>query len=358
MKKAPVYVIAEAGVNHNGQEDLAFQLVDAAADAGADAVKFQTFLADKLATKSVQKARYQKINTDPEESQLDMLKRLELPREMYRELQLYAHERGIEFLSTAFDVESLHFLSQLNLPLVKVPSGELTNGPLLWQFAKTLKPLVVSTGMASLSEVEQALAIIAYSYISETEPNSMKDVWASWGSPEGRVHLEEKVTLLHCTSQYPAPLSEINLRAIDSLSCAFGLRVGYSDHSDGTLISIAAVARGASVIEKHFTLSRSLAGPDHCASLEPSELKKMIADIRALELALGDGMKVVQRSEWATRAVAFQQVVANRDIKQGEVFTRPDLSTARCGTGLEAIKLWETVGTVANKNFTKGEVIS
>jgi len=357
MNADSVYVIAEAGVNHNGQRDLAFALVDAAADAGADAVKFQTFDAARLAGKDAPKAKYQKQATDAAESQLDMLRKLELPLAWHHDLQAHARQRGIEFLSTAFDLRSLEFLVNLGVPLFKVPSGELTNAPLLWRFARTGKPLVVSTGMATLSEVEQGLAVIAHALAVEREPASMDEVWRSWSQPARRAALRGHVTLLHCTSQYPTPPAEANLRAMDTLAAAFGLDVGYSDHTEGILIPAAAVARGAKVIEKHFTLDRKLPGPDHPASLEPDELARMVRDIRALQLALGDSAKAPQASEWDTRAAARQQVVAARDIAAGAVFGRDDLATARCGRGLPAAALWELVGRASSRAFAAGEPV-
>jgi len=361
MMKRPdtdhVYIIAEAGVNHNGQRDLTFSLVDAAAEAGADAVKFQTFDAQKLASKNAPKAAYQKQSTDAAESQLAMLKKLELPREWHQELQAYSQKKGIEFLSTAFDADSLAFLVELGMPLFKIPSGELTNGPLLWQFARTRKPLILSTGMATLSEVEQGLAIVAHALNAEAEPVDMNEVWRGWSKAEYRNSLRGHVTLLHCTSQYPTPLNEVNLRGMDTLASAFGLAVGYSDHTQGILIPVAAVARGATVIEKHFTLDRALPGPDHQASLEPDELKQMVGDIRALQLALGDGCKAPQPSEWDTRQAARQQVVAARDIHTGAVLSRQDLTTARCGAGLPPTALWGLVGHPARRPFAAGEII-
>ncbi|WP_309678420.1 N-acetylneuraminate synthase [Polaromonas sp.] len=353
-----VYIIAEAGVNHNGQRELAFSLVDAAAEAGADAVKFQTFDAQKLASKSAPKAAYQKQSTDAAESQLAMLKKLELPRDWHVELQAYAQKKGIEFLSTAFDTDSLAFLVELGMPVFKVPSGELTNGPLLWQFARTRKPLILSTGMATLSEVEQGLAIVAHALNADAEPANMDEVWRGWSRLEYRTSLRGHVTLLHCTSQYPTPFHEVNLRGMDTLASAFGLEVGYSDHTEGILIPVAAVARGAKVIEKHFTLDRSLPGPDHKASLEPGELKQMVSDIRALQVVLGDGSKTPQASEWDTRQAARQQVVAARDILAGAVLTRADLTTARSGRGLPPTALWGLIGQPAGRSFATGELIT
>lgn len=352
-----IYIIAEAGVNHNGQRDLAFALVDAAADAGADAVKFQTFNAKKLVAKSAPKAAYQKRNTDADEGQLAMLQKLELSDHLHKELQAHAKARGIAFISTAFDVDSLRFLVDLKIPFYKIPSGELTNGPLLWQFAQTGKPLVLSTGMATLSEVEQGLAIIAHGLTQTKEPAGLEEVWRNWSNPKARAALENHVSLLHCTSQYPTPMGEVNLRAMDTLQAAFGLTIGYSDHTQGDLVAIAAVARGAKIIEKHFTTDRTLAGPDHAASLEPGELKRMIEKIRAVQKSLGVAHKAPWPSEWDTRQAARQQVVAARDIPQGHHFTREDLTTARCGHGIPAVNLWDMVGEMTVQAYQSGDVI-
>jgi len=351
----PVYVIAEAGVNHNGDLKIARELVDRAADAGANAVKFQTFDAKKLANSSAPKAGYQKQTTAAEESQFDMLRKLELPREWHYELRDRARARGIEFLSTAFDPDSLDFLETLGMPFYKVPSGELTNGPLLWKFARQRRPLVVSTGMATLSEVELALAVIAHAFNVDTEPSHVDEVWRGWSRHEWRQSLQGCVTLLHCTSQYPTPMHEVNLKAMDTLAQAFSLPVGYSDHTSGTLIPVVAVARGAVLIEKHFTLDRTMQGPDHQASLQPDELTRMVREIRTIEVALGDGAKSPQASEWDTRKAACQQVIVTRDIRQGECFTRADLTTARSGGGLPPTALWGLVGQSALRNYAAAE---
>lgn len=352
--KESVYIIAEAGVNHNGSKDLAHRLVENAADSGVNAIKFQTFKAKKLASLHVEKAGYQK--TDFTESQYEMLAKLELPEEWHLELQIHAKERGIEFLSTAFDEMSLEFLQSLNLPVYKVPSGELTNAPLLWRFAKTGKPLIVSTGMATLSEVEMGLAIITHALNEINEPSNIDEVWQSWSKIEAREKLSNQVTLLHCTSQYPTPWEEVNLRAMDTLASAFGLPVGYSDHTDGTLIPIAAVARGAVVIEKHFTLDKSLPGPDHQASIEVPELKRLVKEIRALEIALGNGFKAPQSSEWNTRLVARQSIIAAKHLPAGKVIERDDLTTARTGRGLIPSLLWQLIGSTSQKSYEPGDV--
>lgn len=351
------YIIAEAGVNHNGDRQRAFELVDAAADAGADAVKFQTFNAKRLAALTAPKAAYQQQTTEADQSQLEMLEALELPLEWHAPLQAHAHRRGIEFLSTAFDTQSLAFLETLDLPFYKVPSGELTNGPLLWAFARTGKPLVMSTGMATLPEVEQGLAVVCHALQHEQPPRSLCEVWQCWSETEARAALAGRVSLLHCTSQYPTPMHEVNLKAMDTLAEVFRLPVGYSDHTQGTLIPVAAVARGATVIEKHFTLDRQLPGPDHKASLEPDELTRMVQDIRAIAQALGDGQKVPQASEWDTRQAARQNLVAAAPIRQGELFTQDNLTTARAGGQSGAMQYWDLLSAMANKEYRKGDLI-
>jgi len=352
-----VYVIAEAGVNHNGQRDLAMQLIDAAASAGADAVKFQTFQADRLASATAPKASYQTQTTPANESQHAMLKKLELPFEWHAPLQQHAKKQGITFLSTPFDMSSLAFLQTLELPMLKISSGDLSNAPFLWLCARSGLPLVVSTGMATLSEVEQALAVIHHSLHHTSEPQHMQDVWSHWVTQADRRLLTSQVTLLHCTSQYPTPMAEVNLHAMDTLRDAFHLTVGYSDHTQGKVIPIAAVARGARVIEKHLTLDCHMQGPDHLASLEPDEFGQMVKAIRQLEVAMGHGHKVPQASELNTRLAARKQVVAARPIAKGHTFTREDLETARSGQGLPAHDLWQLIGCVAQQDFAAGQAI-
>lgn len=352
-----IYVIAEAGVNHNGDRQRAFDLVDAAADAGADAVKFQTFNAKRLAALTAPKAAYQQQTTQADQSQLEMLEALELPLDWHGPLQAHARRLGIEFLSTAFDTQSLAFLETLDLPFYKVPSGELTNGPLLWAFARTGKQLVISTGMATLSEVEQGLAVVCHALAHGQTPTSLHEVWQCWSEPEARAALTGQVSLLHCTSQYPTPMHEVNLKALDTLAEVFRLPVGYSDHTQGTLIPVAAVARGATIIEKHFTLDRELPGPDHKASLEPDELTRMVGDIRAIAQALGDGQKVPQASEWDTRQAARQNLVAAAPIRQGEPFNADNLTTARAGQGELAMGYWDRLGQPAARDYRPGEAV-
>lgn len=357
LNHSSVYIIAEAGVNHNGNRDLALRLVDAAAQAGVNAVKFQTFKADKLVSKTLKKAQYQENNTGCSESQYEMLVRLEMPESWHDELQEHANSQGIEFLSTAFDISSLALLTRLNLPRYKIGSGELVNAPLLWQFSKTNKPLILSTGMAVLSEIEQALAVIAHGLSCDKEPKNWDEIWTSWNAPTARNLVKERVTLLHCTSQYPTPWHEVNLKAMDTLKSAFGLPVGYSDHTLGIMMPVAAVARGAVMIEKHFTLDRTLQGPDHCASIEVEELKTLVTQIRHLEMALGDGMKVPQPSEWDTRKLARQSIVAAKNLSPGHIIQRPDLTTSRTGGGVAPHKLWEMIGQPCIRSYEAGELI-
>ena len=311
-------IIAEAGVNHNGDEKLAFKLVDAAYNAGADIVKFQTFKASKLVTANAKQADYQITNTQKIESQLSMLSRLELSFEFHIELVEYCKKIGIEFLSTAFDSESLRFLvNDLKLKKLKIPSGDLTNAPLVLEHAQTGCDLIVSTGMATLAEIETALGVIAFGYVSKlTEKPSIQAFENAYYSELGQKYLKEKVTILHCTTEYPAPLQDINLKAMDTIANAFKLPVGYSDHSAGITIPIAAVAREAKIIEKHFTLDRNMEGPDHKASLDPEQLKAMIEGIRNIELALGDGLKGPRPSEIKNKSIARKSLVAEQVINK------------------------------------------
>lgn len=352
-----VLIIAEAGVNHNGEKAKALELIDVAANSGADAVKFQTFNAERLASTSARKAAYQQQTTDATESQLAMLKALEMPVEWHQDLKAYANKLGIQFVSTAFDLGSLELLESLDLPFYKISSGEITNGPLLMAFARTGKKVILSTGMATLGEVEQALAVLAWGYNHKELPRSLTDVWEYWSSSRAAFFLREKVSLLHCTSQYPTPVEEVNLQAMDTLAKSFGLEVGYSDHTQGVLIPVAAVARGALIIEKHFTLDKTLPGPDHKASLEPIELRQMVRAIRDVETALGDGQKRPQMSEWDARSVARQKIVACTNISHGTVFTEENLSTSRTSGGESPIHIWDLYGKKANRSYRKGDTI-
>lgn len=354
-----VKIIAEAGVNHNGSKNLAFQLVDAAHAAGADIVKFQTFKAKNLVTKSAQQAEYQTRNTGIDESQFEMLSRLELDYETHKELIAYCNELGIEFLSTAFDKESLQFLvNDLKLKTLKIPSGELTNAPFVLEHAQTGCDLIVSTGMASLAEVEAALGVIAFGLIAEdTLQPSEQNFAEAYSSKAGQDSLKSKVTLLHCTTEYPAPVSEINLKAMQTLESAFKLTTGYSDHSAGITIPIAATALGAQLIEKHFTLDKTMPGPDHKASLEPDELAAMVSAIRDVEQALGNGIKSPQPSEIKNKPIARKSLVVAEAMKAGAIFTESNLTIKRPGTGASPYLYWSLLGKTAQQDYIEGDVI-
>ena len=352
-------IIAEAGVNHNGDETLAFQLVDAAYHAGADIVKFQTFKAKNLVTEDAVQAEYQVTNTQKQESQLAMLSRLELSYEVHHQLVKHCESLGIEFLSTAFDSESLDFLvNDLGLTRLKIPSGEITNAPLVLEHARTGCDLIVSTGMATLSEIEAVLGVIAFGYVADkvAEPSELAFQQA-YASEQGQKALKQKVTILHCTTEYPAPMAEINLKAIDTLGRAFELPAGYSDHSAGITISIAAVARGAVLIEKHFTLDQNMEGPDHKASLEPQELTAMITAIRQVEVALGVGVKSPTVSEVKNKAVARKSLVAAKAIQQGEFITEDNLTIKRPGSGMSPYHYWGLLNKLASKSYQAGDLI-
>ncbi len=352
-------IIAEAGVNHNGDESLAFELVKAAHKAGADIVKFQTFKAKNLVTEHAKQAKYQLENSQREESQLAMLSRLELPYETHRRLLSYCQSLGIEFLSTAFDKESLTFLVEdIGLKRLKIPSGELTNAPLVLAHARSGCDLIVSTGMATLAEVEMALQVIAFGLINEThkEP-SQAAFMEAYLSNKGQQALKDKVTLLHCTTEYPAPIDDVNLLAMDTLHHAFALPVGYSDHTDGITVPIAAVARGAAIVEKHFTLSQDLPGPDHKASLEPDELKAMVDGIRLVERALGHTIKAPSQAELKNKVVARKSLVATQIIKVGEVFTENNIGAKRPGNGKSPYLYWDTIGQQAQREYRPGDLI-
>lgn len=327
-------IIAEAGVNHNGELSRARQLVDVAADAGADVVKFQTFSADSLVTRSAGKAGYQTLATDASESQHAMLRRLALTRSMHDELIAHCKRRDIPFFSTAFDLESVDLLVELGLDSFKVPSGELTNLPYLRKIGAFGLPVIVSTGMASLSEVEAAL-------------NALESAGTS----------RDRITVLHCNTQYPTPMADVNLRAMLTIRDTFGVAVGYSDHTLGIEIAIAAVALGATVIEKHFTIDRTLPGPDHRSSLEPDELRAMVLAIRNVEIAMGDGVKRPSPSEAENVAVARKSIVAARPIATGEVLSADNLAVKRPGTGISPMQWDDVIGRPARRAFAADEAI-
>lgn len=356
MKNA--YIIAEAGVNHNGNLDLALEMVDVAADAGADAIKFQTFSADELVSISAPKAAYQKQTTDASESQYEMLKKLELSHENHFILQSHCNKKNIDFLSTPFDCQSAEFLlNKLKLFTIKMASGEITNAALLLKIARSKVNIILSTGMSTISEIEDALSIIAFGYVSESEKPSQHAFLKAYIDEEAQKLLQEKVTLLHCTSNYPAAFDEINLLAMNTLQSTFHLKVGYSDHTLGIAIPIAAVARGASIIEKHFTLDRSFEGPDHQASLEPHELKNMVQSIRAVEIALGKSIKIPSQNELETKRVARKSLIAKRDIVRGEPFSESNLAAKRPNDGISSIYYWDYINRMSTRNYKAGELI-
>ena len=326
------FIIAEAGVNHNGNIDTAKRLVDAASFSGADAVKFQTFKAENLVCKNAQKAEYQLETTDKKESQFDMLKKLELTPEMHEQLLEYCQQKGIMFLSTPFDLESLNFIVQCGIGIIKIPSGEITNYPYLKAVGRTGKKVILSSGMSMMNEVKNAIDVLS--------ENGSKDI-----------------TILHFNTQYPAPYDDVNLQAMLTMKNELGVEVGYSDHTLGIEIPIAAVALGASVIEKHFTLDRQMEGPDHQASLEPNELKKMVRSIRNIELALGNGEKKPSESERKNIFIVRKSIVAKYDILEGEVFTNSNLTTKRPGNGVSPMSWNEIIGQKAKRNFRADELI-
>jgi N,N'-diacetyllegionaminate synthase len=327
-------IIAEAGVNHNGDLKLAKQLINVAAEAGADLVKFQTFNANRLATRSAKKADYQNQATDSKESQYEMLHRLELSVEMHHELIAHCAALNIGFFSTGFDVESVDLLMSLGQDQIKIPSGEITNLPYLRHIGRLGKAVILSTGMATLGEIEAAIDVLEQTGTSRAN-----------------------MTILHCTTEYPTPMAEVNLRAMQSIHTAFGVAVGYSDHTPGIEVAIAAVALGASVIEKHFTLDRTLPGPDHKASLEPAELKAMVAAIRNIEVALGDGIKRLTPSEAKNKPIARKSLVASQAIKAGEVFSVENITAKRPGTGISPMRWDEVIGRPAPRDFSADELI-
>lgn len=357
-EKHPTFIIAEAGVNHNGDISLAKQLIDIAANAGADAVKFQTFQAEKLVSRDAPKAEYQTQTTGTTESQFEMIRKLELSDLDHELLISHAQSRGIQFLSTPFDIPSLHLLTQrFGLKKIKIPSGEITNAPFLLEIARCAERIILSTGMSTLAEVEAALGVLAFGFTTDKAIPQRGDFEQAFASDQGQQELGDRVTLLHCTTEYPAPFREVNLRAMDTLASAFGLAVGYSDHTPGIHVSLAAVARGARIIEKHFTSDRTLPGPDHQASLEPQELNQLVQQIREIEQALGDGIKRPTASEWKNREVARKSLVASRAIKAGEVFTEENLTCKRPGTGVSPFSYWETIEQVATRSYDMDETL-
>lgn len=350
-----VLIIAEAGVNHDGSLDDACRMIDVAAEAGADVVKFQTFEPEAVLTARAMKAAYQATNTGEGGTQLEMVRKLALSRDAHRVLADRCEKRGTRFMSTAFDRGSLDFLAVLDMPAIKIPSGDLTWGAMLLAAARVGPPLIVSTGMATLDEVRAALSVIAFGLTRDGDPTGEADLEAAFS--DGQAALRDKVTLLHCTTEYPAPMEAINLRAMTTLAETFGLPVGYSDHSLGLTVPIAAVARGAQVIEKHFTLSRSRPGPDHPASLEPDELAGMVRAIREVEVALGRPEKAPDPVELGNAAIARRALVAARPIRKGEVFSADALTAKRPADGLSPMLQWRLIGTTAQRDYAPDDAI-
>jgi len=358
LKNNRVYIIAEAGVNHNGSLTRAKEMIVLAAKAGADAIKFQTFKAENLVSKNAPKAEYQLHTTNSEESQYQMLKRIELDYQAYLELVDCAKKNNIEFLSSPFDMESVDLLiNKCKVDKIKISSGEITNAPLILKIAKTGRPVILSTGMTLLGEIELALGVLAFGYLNIEGIPSVNAFLSAYSSLEGQTILKNKVTLLHCTTEYPAPIDEVNLKSIDTIKNVFHLPVGYSDHTEGIAISLAAVARGAVVIEKHFTLNKNLPGPDHQASLEPEELNVMVKGIRQIELALGNGMKLPTKTEVKNKFIARKSLVAGRKIKKGDIFTENNLAVKRPGDGISPSYYWNWLGKTAQKDYDQDEKV-
>lgn len=358
MIKPKTLIIAEAGVNHNGNLNMALELVDKAAEAGADYVKFQTFKATKLASANAKKASYQTRNTDGAESQLAMLKKLELSLEDHQKIMARCDEKGVRFLSTPFDLDSLALLTEtFALPEIKLGSGELTNAPLLLAAGRSGAKIILSTGMGSLSEVEEALGVLAFAMCRDGQPQGRADFAKVLLDPAVWPVLAERVMLLHCTTEYPAAVEDTNLQAMETLRRAFGVRVGYSDHTVGEAVSLAAVALGACALEKHFTLDRTLPGPDHAASLEPGELTQLIRGVREVEQALGTGIKQPGAAEVANRAVARKSLLAARDLPAGHVLTLDDIAVKRPGDGISPMQMWDMVGQVTTRAIPEGDAL-
>lgn len=350
------FIIAEAGVNHNGDYDNAIRLVELAADAGVDAVKFQTFQAEKLVTASAMKAGYQVTNTGDGGRQYEMLKQLEMPNSWHFQLQELCEKRGVEFISTPFDVDSLHFLvNELDVKRLKLGSGEIGNAPLLYEAGLSRKPVIISTGMASLQEIRLSLGAFLCGALKVGRP-TLADFEKALSDPQAAEILLERVWLLQCTTSYPAPLDQIHLRVMGTLRHEFGTKVGFSDHSEGIIASIVAVAMGAAVIEKHFTLDKTMEGPDHLASVEPNELGALVEAIRTAETTMGSAEKVCSSLEVGIMPAARKSLVLLADIEAGETFTEDNLGVMRPGGGISPIHYWETLGTKAKQKFKKHDL--
>jgi len=353
-----VFIIAEAGVNHNGSIAMAKELIDLAHEAGASAVKFQTFNSKNVVSSSAPKAAYQIENTGNSESQLEMIKKLELSQDDHFELLNHCHKRNIQFLSTPFDINSAFFLvNKMGIKFLKIPSGEITNFPFLIKIAQFQLPIILSTGMSTLGEIEDALRYLAFGYTQPKEKPTKKAVLENYINVKSQRYIQKFISILHCTTEYPAKINEVNLKSIDTLASAFGTSVGLSDHTPGITIPIAAVARGATIIEKHFTLDRNFEGPDHKASLEPEELKMMITCIKQVTQALGNSGKIPTKSEWKNREVARRSLVAAREINKGDIWTIENLTCKRPGSGIAPSEYWNFIGKKANAQYKRDELL-
>ncbi|MBQ9480389.1 MAG: N-acetylneuraminate synthase [Selenomonadaceae bacterium] len=353
-----VLIIAEAGVNHNGDVELAHRLIDEAKAAGADVVKFQTARAELVTSRFAEKAAYQKVTTDADETQLDMIRKLLLPFEDFIALKRHCDEIGIEFLSTPFEPTALRFLvDECGLSLLKIPSGEITNAPLLLEAARSGSDIILSTGMSTLGEIETALGVLAFGYLRQGTPTSERDPVEAYAEAQRKGVLRDRIRLLHCTTEYPAPFDEVNLSAMATMRRAFDLPVGYSDHTPGIAVALGAAALGAVIIEKHFTLDKNLPGPDHKASLEPNELSLMVEGIRQIELAIGDGVKVPTEREYGNLKIARKSLVARRAIAAGETFTEENLTIKRPATGISPMRYWSMLGQTAARDYDEDEIL-
>lgn len=351
------YVIAEAGVNHNGSYDLAIELIDIAYEAGANAVKFQTFKASKLVSKKAKKANYQIVNTNNEqESQFEMLKKLEISYEETTRLKEYCDNKGITFLSTPFDFESVDFLDSINVNLFKIGSGEITNAPLILKIAQKKKKIILSTGMSDLSDIKLALGVIAYGLMDWTSEKTIQIFSDAYFEASTNGILCRYVSLLHCTTEYPCPLRDVNLLAMKTMRDSFGLEVGYSDHTEGIQVAALAVAAGARVIEKHFTIDKSMSGPDHKASLNPIELKEMISLIRETKIVLGEPDKVCSESEEKNQGIARKSLVASTMIKVGDELSKENITIKRPGTGVAPVHYWSYIGQKADREYFEDDL--
>jgi N-acetylneuraminate synthase len=355
-----ILIIAEAGVNHNGSPDMALDMARAASDAGADMIKFQTFNAELEISRHAPKAGYQLKNTGNGESQLEMVKRYELSRGDHEKIFLACQKLGIEFFSTPFDLPSVDLLTGLcgvGVKTVKIPSGEITNWPLVHRIGRSGKPTIMSTGMSTIDEIENALGVYLLGAIKSDAVPCKAEIQEVLASPQGSEYLVDNMTLMHCTTQYPAPFEDVNLRAMDALRGRFNLPVGYSDHTTGGTVSIAAAARGAVAIEKHFTLDRNLPGPDHKASIEPDELKNLVEAIRTVELAMGVCEKSVAPSELPNRTIARKSLVAACRIRAGERFTPGNIGIKRPAGGVEPSEYWSYLGRAASRGYDPDEML-